>query len=147
MQRLRTPDIVAGVCAAVLLVSLFLPWYELVGVDVTATEAFGFIDIWLLIVAGMGIALPIVTALRDTPAMPIAMDVLTSWVALLGLLLVLFRTLNQPGPHGVDRAWGLWLGLAACAGTLAGAYWAMRSQDSPGLRPNPEPELKPAPPA
>lgn len=137
----------AGLAAVALLVSLFLPWYQLAGIDVTATEAFGFIDIWLLIVAGMGIALPLVTAIKDTPALPIAMDVLTSWVAFLGVLLVLFRTLNLPGPEGVDRQWGLWVGLAACVGTLAGAYWAMRRQDSPGLRPNPEPELQPAPPA
>src|SRR3954447_1601782 len=101
MHRLRTPDIVTGVSAVVLLISLFLPWYSYLDVDVTATEAFSFVDLWLLLVAGLGIAVPVVTALRGTPALPIAMDVVTSAVAFIGLLLVLFRVLNMPGPHGV----------------------------------------------
>jgi hypothetical protein len=147
MERLRTPDVLAGVFGLALLVSLFTPWYEVAGTTVSATKAFGFVDLWLLLVAGLALALPVVTAVKDAPALPVAVDVLTTWAALVGLLLVLFRTLNLPGPHGVDRDWGLWLGLAATLGTLASAYMAVRIEAAPGLRPNPEPQVMPAPPA
>lgn len=146
MQRLRIPDVLTGAFGVALLASLFVPWYSLGGVEVTATEAFGFIDLWLLLLAAMAIGVTVVTAVRDTPALPVAMDVMTVWIGLVATLLVLFRVLSTPGPGGVGREWGLWLGSACVLGVLAGAYRAMRVEAAPGLRSNPVPEPMPAPP-
>jgi hypothetical protein len=135
--------LLAGIFGLALLVSLMLPWYSYAGANVKATEAFGWIDLWLVLTAGMGMALAVITATKERPALPIAMDVLTTWAGLIACLLVMFRVLNTPGPDGVDREWGLWVGVICVIGVTASAWRAMRDQSAPGLEPNPEPTLMP----
>ncbi|MEA2167608.1 MAG: hypothetical protein QOF76_908 [Solirubrobacteraceae bacterium] len=146
MERLRTEDILAGLFGLTLAVSLVLPWYSVLGADVKATEAFGWIDIWLLLTALLGINVAVITGASDRPALPIAIDVLATWAGGIAILLVLFRILDAPGPDGVAREYGLWVGTAATLGLTISAWRAMRNPAAPGLAPNPEPERMPAPP-
>lgn len=148
LHRLRTPDYLAGLSGLLLFGVLFAPWYELVDGTVDAWRSFGVVDLWLALTALMAISIPIVTATRAAPALPVAMDVLTTWASVIAAVLVVVRLLAVPNGEVVTgRHWGLFAGVACVAGTFAGAYWAMRKQDAPGIRPHPETQRMPAPPA
>jgi hypothetical protein len=73
------------------------------------------------------IAVPIVTAAQRVPALPLAYESLTALFGLFGLILVLIRVLNLPGDAD-GREIGLWLGLVATLGILAGGLIAMRDE-------------------
>lgn len=115
MQRLRVPDYVAGLGGAALLASL-------------AVDGF---NVWLAITGALAVGLLVVTAAKDAPALPVAFDVLTTWAALIAIPVVAVR--------------GEAFGAVALAALLAGAWWAMRKQDGPGLRPPPETRAMPTP--
>jgi hypothetical protein len=147
VRRLRIPDYVAGAFGLALLISLFCPWYKMVDGTVDGWRSLKLIDIWLFITALMAIAIPVVTAAKDSPALPVAMDVITTWIAFVAFWLVLYRLLSVANSAFVTgRSWGLYLAFVAVIGTLAGAYWAMRTEDAPGMRPPPEVRAMPAPP-
>lgn len=123
LRRLRTGEWVTGASGVMLLVALFLPWYE----DLTAWEAFTVLDLILALLALAALSVPIVTSGHRVPALPLALQSLTALFGLLCLPLVLFRVLNLPGDaHG--REWGLWIALAAVIGIVAGALVAMRDE-------------------
>ena len=148
MRRLRTPDWLAGLCGVVLFLSLSAPWYEVLDGTVNGWRSLGIIDFWLLLTAALAVGLVVVTATRDAPALPIAFDVLVTWAALISTLLVLFRIVSVPNDDVVTgRSWGLFVAAAAVLGLFASAWWAMRDQRQPGLRPPPEVRAMPAPPA
>jgi hypothetical protein len=143
----RTPDYVAGLFGFLLLSSLFAPWYSLSDGTSDGWRSLGFIDIWLLITAILAMLIPLVTAAKDAPAVPIALDVVTTWVSFVAVLLTLFRVLNVANdPITTGRSWGLWFALISVIGTFAGTWWAMRTEDAPGLRPPPEVRAMPVPP-
>lgn len=147
MQRLRTSDWAAGISGLVLFLSLFMPWYEVVDGTVDGWRSLTFIDVWLLLTSALAIALVAVTATRDAPALPLTLDVLTVWAGLLGAIMVLYRLVSVAHDEVVTgRSWGLFVAALAVAGTFAGAWWAMRDQRQPGLRPPPEVRAMPVPP-
>jgi hypothetical protein len=124
MQRLRPPDWLAGIAGVALLVSL---------IDAG-------LHVWLALTGVLAIGIVVVTATRDAPALPIAFDVLTTWAALVSIPIAIFRVAKE-------QEWGTILGAVATAAVFAGAWWAMRHQAQPGLKPPPEPRVMPAPPA
>ncbi len=131
LRRLRAGEWIAGVAGLALLVSLFLPWYEVVGTDVNAFEAFAVYDVLLVALAAGGIALTVVTANQRSPAMGIALDGLVSLAALVVFLLLLIRVLNMPGDldaAGAERATFAWVGLLATLGVLVGGFVSMRDE-------------------
>jgi hypothetical protein len=147
VRRLRVPDYVVGAFGFLLLCSLFSPWYELVDGTVDGWRSLKLIDIWLLITALLAISIPFITAARDTPAVPLAMTVLTWFAAILAILMVLYRVLSEANAAFVTgRSWGLAVAALGAVGTFAGAHWALRTEDAPGLRPPPEVRAMPAPP-
>jgi hypothetical protein len=123
LRRLRTGEWITGASGLLLLVALFLPWYE----DLSGWEAFTVLDLILALLALAALSVPIVTAGHRVPALPLALQSLTALFGIGGLLLTLFRVLNLPGDtHG--REWGLWIALAAVLGIVAGALIAMRDE-------------------
>src|SRR4051794_4429135 len=116
-RRLRTGDVVAGGAGLVLLIALFLPWYENVGVgggvarevarniarashvDTAASgwESFAALDFLLALVALTAIALAVLTAAQRSPAIPIALDVAVTFLGGVATVLVLYRLVNEPG--------------------------------------------------
>jgi hypothetical protein len=91
--------------------------------------------------------IPLVTAAKDAPAVPIALDVVTTWIAFIAFWLTLYRVISIANDQfATGREWGLWLAFISVIGTFASAWWAMRTEDAPGLRPPPEVRAMPVPP-
>jgi len=132
-SQLSTGAKIAGGAGILLLVAMFLPWYE-VSASVagfsasdsgTAWEVFSFIDIVLFVtgVAAVGVA---VAAMQNRlAALPVPAGQLLLGLGALATLLVIFRILSVPDgdiPDGLDagidigRKFGLFIGLIAAAG-------------------------------
>jgi hypothetical protein len=124
--RPRTGQIPLGpllgaIGAVLLIVSLFLEWYE----DRTGFTVFEFLDLFLV-----GLALATLAALASTlgllrtpvrPSVPLL-------AGTLALLVVLSQLVNDPpavaGPNGREQDMGIWLALAGAALMMAGAVLA-----------------------
>ena len=110
--------LIAAIGAVLLIVSLFIDWYD----GLTGYTVFEFIDLLLT-----GLALAALFALASaigavrTPVRP----GLLLGVGLLALIVVLSQVVNDPpavaGPNGRDQATGIWLALGGAALMVAGA--------------------------
>jgi hypothetical protein len=132
LRRLRVGEWLVGACGVLMLVALFAPWYG--NPSSSAWEAFTILDVILALLALAALSVPLVTATHRVPAVPLAIESLTALFGSIGVVLVLIRVLNLPDDlHG--REWGLWLGLVAALGIVAGGLVAMRDERrSPGGR-------------
>lgn len=132
LRRLRVGEWIVGACGVLMLVALFAPWYG--NPSSSAWEAFTILDVILALIALAAVSVPLVTATHRVPAVPLAIESLTALFGALGVVLVVIRVLNLPDDlHG--REWGLWLGLVAALGIVAGDLVAMRDERrSPGGR-------------
>jgi FtsH-binding integral membrane protein len=128
LRRLRAGEWIAALSGLALLVSLFLPWYGAPAEDdASGWQALAAVDIALAVVAAFGVSLLVVTASQRVPAVPIALSAIVALVGLIGVVLVLVRLADVPG--GFDgREPGVWLGLVATIGIVAGAALAMRDE-------------------
>jgi hypothetical protein len=153
----RATEILAGAFAALLILSLFLPWYrasdaasgcapgqaDCPRATATAFESFAVLDIVLLLVGIGGIALMVLEMTQETPAVPLAWAGLLTPAALVAFGLVVWRTLAPPGGEGDEPVFAL-LGLVASGGLLAATLLSMRSEgygwrSRPGERRLPDP--------
>ena len=75
LRRLREGDWIIGGSGLVLLIALFLPWYE---PGASAWEAFTILDVLLAAGALAAIAVAIVAAAHATPAVPLTMESLVT---------------------------------------------------------------------
>jgi hypothetical protein len=147
VARIRPADWMTGAWGVALLVSLFLDWYVRPQGGVSAWGAFSVLDLLLALVAILAIKLPIVTAIRTTPAWPTAFTVIVPALAFLVAPFVLYRLFDQPGLDGdvaVDA--GAWLGSLALLGVFISALLAQRDERAPGLPEPTEIPVMPAPP-
>jgi hypothetical protein len=143
---LKPGDWLAGLGGAVLIVSLFLDWYTVSGRNLTGWRSFSVIDVLLFLAGLLGVALAVTTALRRTPAVPVALGVLTSPVGALATLLVLIRIVDPPGPNQfISLGAGVWIALAGALAVSAGAWWSLGDERNRGV-PGVPVELRPAPP-
>ena len=143
-----------GGSGLLLLIALFLPWYEIgsgtvvgpadaLDAHASAWDAFTILDVLLAVGALAAIAVVIVTAVHATPAVPLTMESLVTLVALVLLVLVVVRLADPPdvsflestaSPAArervdeLDRAVGAWLGLAGTLGIVVGGLLAMRDE-------------------
>ena len=153
LRRLRAGEWIAGASGAVLFVTLFLPWYDAAGTDVSAFEAFAVFDALLVAIALLGVSLVVVTASQPSAAVGIALDGLVTIIAAVVAILLVFRVLNLPG-EGAERATFAWVGLSAAWGVFVGALVAMRDErlskpgrptDSTGVPVDAPPEIETLP--
>jgi hypothetical protein len=161
-SKLSLGDQIAAASGIALLIFMFLPWY---GVDVSsnvagisasdsanAWEVFSFIDILLFLVAVVAIGVPVARAAGSLPDdVPGALLLLGAGA--LGVLLVLYRIIDIPGPDiasfgGVNvdfgRKIGIFLGLIATAGI---AYGGWRANEESAVSSTPASAPPPPPPA
>lgn len=157
--------VVAAIGAIMLIVSLFLDWYEgPAGAGITGFTVFEFLDLLLT-----GLAVAMLVWLADAiglirsgmrPGVPLV-------VAALTLVIVLTQIVNDPpavaGPRGSEQDTGIWLALAGAALMVAGAVLAtariaiaVEPRERGGARvvtgaeeppPRPAPPERPRPPA
>ena len=157
MRRVRAGDVLAGAAGVVLLASMFLDWYSVspdaaLGGDgrvrgVSAWGAFTVVDVFLALVALLGIALALSQVVGRGPALPVALGVITTTLALAATLLLLYRIVNQPGPNDViGVSLGAWVGLAGCLGVFVGGWLSLSDERPRPVDPiPPEPRRRPTP--
>ena len=137
LRRLRAGEWIAAAAGVVLIVSLFLPWYESGSFEVTAWKAFRITDVLLLVAGALGLGVLVVTASQETPPLGVATQSLTVLVTGPIALATLIRVLNMPGDldaAGAGRTAIAWIGLVAAFGVTVGCLVAMRDEriSSPG---------------
>lgn len=146
LSRLRKGEWVAGLSGLALLILLFLPWYGLgLELDVSAWQAFSIVDLLLLLTALAGLTVAVMAALQRAPALPVASAVIATGIAIVMVLVVLYRILNQPGPNDlVGVRIGAYLGLLAVLGVAAGG-WLTMGDERTDASPAPLVPAQPAP--
>ena len=165
MSRLRAGEWTAAVGAAALLVTLFLPWFDVklpgpagdlvnpLLADEGGTSGWNALG-WLVIalaLAAIGCAawLAIANGAPRPVAQQVAASVLTATAGTLAFVVLALRALVfQPGPNElVGLRYGAWLGLLAALVLAVGGWWATKDErtDAPESAYTP-PEPRPAPP-
>lgn len=161
MRRLRLGEAIALISGITLIVMLFLAWYD---VPAFATDArtggwaaMGvLISVLLGLAALLGIALGVLTVIRRSPALPVAIGVLT-WVMGSIVWIVLFLRLSIEPALGaelnatqVTLRWPGYVGLLAATLIPIGGLLAIRDErrdapesayTPPPPRPIPEPAV------
>jgi hypothetical protein len=141
LRRLRAGEWITATSGAVLLVSLFLPWYE--PDSLSGWESLAATDVLLAFVAAAGVLVAVVTATQQVPAVPIALAAVVTLIGLVGVVLALIRVIDLPG-EASGRELGVWLALAGTLGIVAGACVILREERWPGAS-APDIETLPAP--
>ena len=145
LGRLRAGEWLAAAGGVALLGALFLPWYEFRGLRATGFEALTVIDILLALLALLALSLAVLQATQDGPAMPVGAAVLTATLGKVGILLVLFRMIDEPGADYAELDIGAYLALVATLAITAGGWLSLMNEHVRGLPPDVEPELRPTP--
>jgi hypothetical protein len=110
--------LIAAIGAVLLIVSLFIDWYD----GLTGYTVFEFIDLLLtaLALAALFALVSAMGAVRTAVRPGLLLG-----VGLLALIVVLSQVVNDPpavaGPNGRDQATGIWLALGGAALMVAGA--------------------------
>jgi hypothetical protein len=133
---------IAAVAAVALLVTMFLPWYELQSlsrrtgaIDSRSISAFGdvsFVEAAVFLVAAGVIALLFARAERKDFHMPGSDGAVVMVAGGWATLLIFYRVFSRPAGHGypVGIQWGFFLAFVA-AGTLTYAGWRMHATSTP----------------
>lgn len=157
LRRLRAGEWIAAVCGLVLIVALFLPWYETGPFDVSAWEAFAVTDLVLFVSAAIGVSVLVITASQGTASVGVATQALAFLVTAPVALATAIRVLNLPGnldAAGASRTAFAWVGLLAAVGVAVGTLVAMRDErisapgrptDSTGVPIDGRPEIETLP--
>ena len=148
-HRIPVGSLLASIGAVLVIVSLFLDWYE----GVTGWTIFEIVD---LVLVGLALLAVYSLAADLDVVKQKANPGLTLVGAMLALVIVVTQVLNDPpavaGADGPDPDIGLWLGLAGAALMVAGAIVATtrislaveaRRRDEPPTVPKGEAESKP----
>ena len=140
---------IATGAALALLVTMFLPWYDLQSlnrksgaINSHSISAFGdvsFVEAAVFLVAAGVIALMFARAERRDFHMPGSDGAVVMTAGAWAALLIFYRVFSRPDGHGypVGIEWGFFLAFVA-AGTLGYAGWRMRAanaQEMPLMRP------------
>jgi hypothetical protein len=140
-SKLRTGELIAGVCGVLLLIVMFFSWYGIGGsagsilsaanIDTTvnAWKAFDFIDLVLFVTAIVAIGAAVLAASGRSVALPVAASVVVTVLGIIVALLILYRIVNQPGPNDlVDVKFGAYVGFLVCLGIAVGGFLSMADE-------------------
>lgn len=118
--------------AVLLFIAMFFPWFGAsvegfggVGLSASATawQAFELIDIILLVIVVAVILLAAAVASEREAALPVETGTIITVLGAIALLLIFYRFLDTP--FDLDRRYGLFLGILAAAGIIAGGRMEM----------------------
>lgn len=156
LQRLRVGEWIVGVSGALLLVSLFLPWWGLEGKWIelgpggpvegigqgggvtttwTAWQVFSVADVLLFLLGALALAVWVIVARAPAPGLGITVEALVTLLAIAMMIVVVVQVLGTPGslqvPPPIPDAtlqYGAWIGLASTFGIFFGLLAAMRDE-------------------
>jgi hypothetical protein len=119
VRRVRVWEWLTALAGAVVLASLFLPWYGRGEETATGWESLTVVDVVLAVAALVALALPVVAAIQRTAAVPQSWTALVMLVGVVAGVLAFIRLLDVPGGGpGVGREAGVWIGTAAMLALL-----------------------------
>ena len=124
LRKERNGDWIALAAGVLLVVALFLPWYDTGEETLSAWEELTIIDFALLVCALFGIAQWFFTGQQATPAVPLAIAGLSAWAGVVAILLTLIRVVDAPA-DGLELEFGIFVALLASIGLFAGAWRAL----------------------
>jgi hypothetical protein len=124
LRKARNGDWIALASGAVLIVALFLPWYDTGEATLSAWQELTVIDFVLFGCALFGVAQWFFTVQQATPAMPLAVAGLGAWLGVLAIVLTLLRIVDAPA-DGLAVEFGAYLALASSVGLFTGAWRAL----------------------
>jgi hypothetical protein len=124
LGRIRRGEAVAGLGGVVLLVSLFLPWFE---PGRSGFDSLAVADLFVAAAALAAMALPLLSAGHEKTDVPVVAATVSVIGSLIALAIVAYRLFD---PIGGGREAGLYLALAASIAVLAGSYSAMADEGS-----------------
>lgn len=142
-DALEAEQRLAAAAAVAVLVTMFLPWYQLQSldrktgaIDAHSISAFGdvsFVEAAVFLVAAGVLALLFARAERRDFRMPGSDGAVVMAAGGWATLLIFYRVFSRPDGHGypVGIEWGFFLAFVAC-GLLAYAGWRMRAAATPG---------------
>lgn len=144
----RLGAVIAAAGGFILVVSLFLTWYEITGAGIAETitdviddvtgsrlsgelsrtgwESFEFTDLICAFAGGMAMARGLVALAGDDDNPQIPGPMLLTVVGGLAVAAILYRIANPPGV-GWDRQIGVWIGLLGAASVAYGSAIALRA--------------------
>jgi hypothetical protein len=136
INRLTQGEKIAGVAAIVLFISMFFAWFGFdtpgneLGISASfslnAWESFDFIDLVLFVTALAAVGTAVAKASDAVVDFPL--NAVVAVLGALSALLVLYRIIDPPG--GLDREWGVFLGLILAGLVAYGGYRAMQEEGS-----------------
>jgi hypothetical protein len=145
LRRLRLGELLALIGAIALAVLSFLPWFQGPNGNLSAWDAFGVVTVLIVIVVVSALVLAITTLTERTTALPEASAVWTTFLAIVTTIAIAVWLLVLPG-EATGHCAASWLGLAASALILVGAWQSMRDERTRAYPPDDTPR-RPAPPA
>ena len=126
-RRLRPAELLAAPAAVLLAVSLFLPWFEFGGVRENAWQALTLTEVPAALAALAGVALVVAQLVRRSPALPLALAVLTTVLAAVATAAIAARAASLPAGASA-RCYGLWTALGASVLLLVAAVASLRDE-------------------
>jgi hypothetical protein len=146
LRRLRSGELLALAGAVALAVLSFLPWYRSATGHLTAWDVFGVTDVLIVIAIFPALALAAASVAERSPALPVALEVWTSVLALPACAAIAIRLLDKPD-HATSLRPASWLSLIAALAVFAGGWQSLRDEHGDLYVPvDPEPRPIPAPP-
>ena len=140
LRRLSAGDWLGAAGGVLLIVSLFLPWYEAGGQSVNAWESMAINDVLLLITGAVAVGAAFVVAGRRLSGLSVAATSLAILPAVVSVVLVTGRLIWPAPDADVSLGAGAWLGLVAALATAVGA-WKGATDEGPARR-NPAAERR-----
>lgn len=150
LRRLRPAEWLLTAAAVVMIVDLFLPWYDYqdgifcsrsggcVGgetLTVSAWQAFSVVDVILFLCALTALLAVAFQATQRSPALPIVSDVAATWAGFIATVFVVIKLIDAPALHlGGQSAdilsvtYGAWIGLVGALGIAAAGWMAMHDE-------------------
>ncbi len=130
---MRRFEWLSALLGSLLIGDTFAPWYRAGDRLLSAWRALTVIDIVVVIAALLGLLLGLMAATHRTPAVTIAACSLTTVVAGIAALLLLYRALSLPEltPPPTAAEPGIWAALALSAALATAGWWNMNDDVLP----------------
>ncbi len=128
---MRAGELVGAIGGVGLLVAGVLPWYSAGGMDATAWQAFGVIDILLAATAAVALSVAVCVLLGISVSYPVAGSSVATGFGFVAVVLIVIRMIDPPGAGDPSVEIGAWIGLASAIAITIGGYMGMQPMKAP----------------